>query len=86
MINVWLITGANRGLGRAFAEEAVSHGDKVIAGMRRIPDDVFFRQENVLPVRMDVTKPDAVSSPYSFSSFAGTRFEIYSIFPLCTSS
>ena len=27
MNKVWMITGSNRGLGRAFAEEAVKNGD-----------------------------------------------------------
>lgn len=41
MNKVWLITGAGRGFGRAFAEEAVSRGDFVIAGIRRPIDDEF---------------------------------------------
>ena len=53
---VWLITGSNRGLGRAFAEEAVANGDYVIAGTRKIrEDDSFYQCENVLPVLLDVT-------------------------------
>lgn len=36
MNRVWMITGAGRGLGRAFAEEAVKNGDKVIATIRKI--------------------------------------------------
>ena len=60
-MKVWLITGANRGLGRAFSEEAVKHGDKVIACMRKIDEhDNFYHNENVLPVIMDVTKNDQV--------------------------
>lgn len=62
MEKVWLITGAGRGLGRAFAEEAVRRGDKVIAGMRRISADKFFQQENVLAAEMDVTSPMQVES------------------------
>ncbi len=57
---VWMITGANRGLGRAFAEEAVRLGGRVVCAMRRIPEDPFYQQENVLAVRMDVTDPEAV--------------------------
>lgn len=55
MEKVWLISGANRGLGRAFAEEAAARGDKVIAGMRHMVGDEFFRQDNVLAAEMDVT-------------------------------
>ena len=39
MSRVWMITGAGRGLGRAFAEEAVNRGDKVIAGVRKINEN-----------------------------------------------
>lgn len=56
MNKVWLITGAGRGLGRAFAEEAVRNGDKVIAGVRKYSsDDALFQNEDVLPVTLDVT-------------------------------
>ena len=37
MERVWFITGASRGFGRAFTEEAVKRGDKVIATVRRVP-------------------------------------------------
>lgn len=60
-MKVWMITGAGRGLGRAFAEEAVKNGDCVIAAVRKIPqDDPFFQHENVLPAIMDVTKPNEI--------------------------
>lgn len=53
---VWMITGSNRGLGRAFAKEAVRRGDNVVAATRKIDDsDPFYQEENVLPVQMDVT-------------------------------
>ena len=38
MNRVWMITGAGRGLGHAFAEEAVKNGEKVIATVRKIND------------------------------------------------
>ena len=38
MNRVWMITGAGRGLGRAFAEEAVKNGDMVIATVRKVND------------------------------------------------
>src|SRR5258706_13316990 len=34
MSKVWLITGASRGLGRAFAEAALEAGDRVVATAR----------------------------------------------------
>lgn len=61
MNRVWMITGAARGLGHAFAEEAVKNGDKVIATIRKINDtDPLMKNENVLPVIMDVTKKEDV--------------------------
>ena len=61
MSRVWLITGANRGLGRAFAKEAVEQGDQVVACARNIePADAFYQQEQVLGVQLDVTKSEEV--------------------------
>jgi NAD(P)-dependent dehydrogenase (short-subunit alcohol dehydrogenase family) len=58
-----MITGAGRGLGHAFAEEAVKNGDKVIATIRKINDtDPLMKNENVLPVIMDVTKKEEVAA------------------------
>ena len=61
-MKVWMITGAGRGLGRAFVKEAVEHGDSVIAAIRQMPqDDSLFQNENVIPVIMDVTRPDEIA-------------------------
>ena len=50
MSKVWFITGASRGFGRAYAEEAVAHGDFVVATMRTVrTDDAFLQDEHVLP-------------------------------------
>lgn len=60
MERVWFITGASRGFGRAFTEEAVKRGDKVIATVRHVPHDDIFKHPSVLTVVMDVTKTDEV--------------------------
>lgn len=61
MEKVWFITGASRGLGRAFAEEAVARGDKVVAAARRIKDDdEFYSNPNVLGVAIDVTNTEQI--------------------------
>lgn len=62
MNKVWMITGAGRGLGREFAEEALRRGDSVIATVRKPLDDPFMKNEQVLQVVMDVTDPAAVES------------------------
>ena len=63
MNRVWMITGAGRGLGHAFAEEAVKNGEKVIATVRKINDaDPLMKNENVFPVIMDVTKKEEVAA------------------------
>ncbi len=60
-MKIWMITGASRGLGRAFAQEAVNKGDAVIAAVRKVnPEDELLRHERVLPVIMDVTRNDEI--------------------------
>ncbi len=54
---VWLITGASRGFGKAFAQAALDHGCRVAAGARK-PEAVqaaFGESEQLLPVKLDVT-------------------------------
>jgi NAD(P)-dependent dehydrogenase (short-subunit alcohol dehydrogenase family) len=54
----WLITGANRGLGRAFATAALSRGDRVAATARDVAglaDLVTQFGDAVVPVTLDVT-------------------------------
>ncbi|MFY9918778.1 MAG: SDR family oxidoreductase [Mycobacterium sp.] len=52
-----LVTGANRGLGKRFAEELVARGAKVYAAARR-PETVDL--PGVIPVQLDITDPDSV--------------------------
>lgn len=60
---VWLITGASRGLGRAFADAALAAGDRVAAIARastdldRLADE---HRDRVLAIPTDVTDRDAV--------------------------
>ena len=58
-----LITGANRGLGLAFAREALARGArKVYAGVR---DPSKLRLAGVEALRLDVTRPENVAAAAS---------------------
>src|SRR3954451_23849828 len=54
-----LVTGANRGLGRAFAEGLLEAGaEKVYGGVR---DPGTLSNPNLIPVRLDVTDAEQVA-------------------------
>lgn len=58
MTRTWLITGAGRGLGRAFADEALRVGDVVVATARNreaLNELVAEYGDRVLPIVLDVT-------------------------------
>jgi NAD(P)-dependent dehydrogenase (short-subunit alcohol dehydrogenase family) len=58
--SVALVTGANRGIGRAFARALIDHGAKrVYAGVR---DPAGVSDPDVVPVRLDVTDEESVAS------------------------
>ena len=55
---VWLITGANSGFGKAFAEAAIANGDFVVAAARRpdaLAELVAAHPGHVEAVQLDVT-------------------------------
>jgi NAD(P)-dependent dehydrogenase (short-subunit alcohol dehydrogenase family) len=58
--SVALVTGANRGLGRAFAGLLLDHGAVKVYGAARDPGAVTA--EGVTPVRLDVTSPADVAA------------------------
>ncbi|GAB3072143.1 SDR family oxidoreductase [Micromonospora schwarzwaldensis] len=61
-MRTWFITGASRGLGRAFAEAALDRGDRVVAAARTVtPDDFDARHgDRLLAQTLDVTDRAAV--------------------------
>ena len=67
-----LVTGANRGIGRAFVEELLAAGaDKVYAAARN-PDSLADVVENgrgrVVPIALDVTDAGAIKDAASLHS------------------
>ncbi|MGI5284407.1 SDR family oxidoreductase [Nonomuraea polychroma] len=58
----WFITGASRGLGRAFALAALERGDQVVAAARTITREDFDDRygDRLLALPLDVTDRDAV--------------------------
>ncbi|WP_144140281.1 SDR family oxidoreductase [Paraburkholderia sp. BCC1884] len=64
--SVVFVTGASRGLGRAFAREALARGAaKVYAGVRN-PEG--FDEPGIIPVKFDVTDPESVAAAAKFAS------------------
>jgi NAD(P)-dependent dehydrogenase (short-subunit alcohol dehydrogenase family) len=58
MSQVWLITGASRGLGRAFTEEALKAGHRVVAtarNLRQLAELAGKFGKSVRAVSLDVT-------------------------------
>ena len=61
----WLITGCSTGLGRALAEAVIGTGRNAVVTARdvaKVADLADAAAERVLPVALDVTKPDQVAS------------------------
>jgi NAD(P)-dependent dehydrogenase (short-subunit alcohol dehydrogenase family) len=57
---VWLITGAGRGLGVDIAKAVLATGHAVVAAGRDVARvaAAVGHHENMLPVRLDVTRPE----------------------------
>lgn len=62
---VWLITGASKGMGLEVAKTALLNGDQVIATSRNLQEqieNIGGSTENLLPLRVDITKEDEVKA------------------------
>ncbi|WP_085899361.1 SDR family oxidoreductase [Kiloniella majae] len=63
---VALVTGANRGLGRAFVEELIAGGaSKVYAAARNtdsLADLVKGKEDKIIPVQLDVNQPETINA------------------------
>ena len=62
---IWFITGASRGFGRVWTEAALQRGDKVAATARQLASIAGLIEKygaSVLPLALDVTKPEQVQA------------------------
>ncbi|MDO7887279.1 SDR family NAD(P)-dependent oxidoreductase [Hymenobacter cheonanensis] len=62
---IWFITGASRGFGRTWTEAALQRGDKVAATARQLASITDLTEKygaSVLPLELDVTKPEQVKA------------------------
>jgi NAD(P)-dependent dehydrogenase (short-subunit alcohol dehydrogenase family) len=76
MSRVWLITGASRGLGRAFTEAVLKEGDRVVATARNPEQLVELESryaESIRTVRLDVTNEAQAKAAFeaAIASFGG---------------
>ncbi|WP_027331934.1 SDR family oxidoreductase [Mycolicibacterium tusciae] len=58
--SIAFVTGANRGLGRHFAEQLVARGAAKVYAAARRPETITG--QNVVPVRIDITDPESVAA------------------------
>lgn len=75
----WLVTGASRGLGRAFAEVALEAGDSVVATARRpeqLDDLVSAHPDTALALALDVTDRAAVDRVVGEASAFTGRLDV----------
>lgn len=60
-----LVTGANRGLGKAFVEKLLQRGVSNVYAAARDAGTVDVTDARVIPIRLDITDPDEVSAAAS---------------------
>ena len=64
-MSTWLITGCSTGVGRALAEAVIGAGHNAVVTARdvaKVADLADTATQRVLPVALDVTKPDQVTA------------------------
>jgi NAD(P)-dependent dehydrogenase (short-subunit alcohol dehydrogenase family) len=76
---VWLITGSNRGFGRALAEALLEHGDRLVATSRRpeqLSDLITRYDEQVRTVALDVTHVEQAHAAVATAMEAFGRLDV----------
>ncbi|WP_182906898.1 SDR family NAD(P)-dependent oxidoreductase [Microbispora sp. H13382] len=79
MTRVWFITGASRGLGRAFAEAALRAGDRVVGAARNVEPLADLAQrypDDLVRLSLDVTDRTAVLAAVERAVAAFGRLDI----------
>jgi NAD(P)-dependent dehydrogenase (short-subunit alcohol dehydrogenase family) len=79
MTRVWFITGASRGLGRAFAEAALEAGDRVVGAARNVEPltDLAERHpDHLVTMSLDVSDRAAVHAGVDRAAAAFGRLDI----------
>ncbi len=71
---VALVTGANRGLGLAFAKVLLERGARKVYAAARDPSTISL--PGVVPVRLDVTRPEQVEALLAAASIDLHRSEL----------
>ncbi len=57
-----LVTGANRGLGKAFVQKLIDGGAARVYAAARNPGTVDIDDARVVPIQLDITKPDDIGA------------------------
>lgn len=76
---VWLVTGASSGFGRAITEAALAAGDRVVAAVRRpeaLDDLATARPDQVDVVRLDVTDASACAEVVASAEATHGRVDV----------
>jgi NAD(P)-dependent dehydrogenase (short-subunit alcohol dehydrogenase family) len=60
--SVVLVTGSNRGLGRALVGELLARGARRVYAAARVAERVDERDARVVPLALDVTKPEEIEA------------------------
>jgi NAD(P)-dependent dehydrogenase (short-subunit alcohol dehydrogenase family) len=79
MMQVWLITGSSRGLGRALAKAVVAAGHKLVATARdpaQLHDLAERYGDRVRRIALDVTDPNAAADAIAAAVEAFTRLDV----------
>lgn len=74
--NIWFITGASKGLGRALAEQLILNGHKVAAtsrNLKTLADTFGEASPNFLPLEVDLTQKSSIATAIkaTISHFGG---------------